>query len=265
MPHLAVISDVHGNLGALDACVREAEARRADGFLFLGDMVTDGPRSGEVLQRVRELKSGRFVREVRGNREGYVHAARGRTGGQRLSGVFAAQQHVVDRLTDADWAHIISMPESVTLSLHGCAPLFLIHDQTKAQSCGALALCGHTHSPFVGAGVVNPGSCGLDVAGGALARMAFLTWVSGAWQAELVGLAYDNASVLRDMETVGMMAEGGLWARAVAQCIRTGENACGRFVEEGLRLAKHAGIATQRGVVDVPEAVWEEAARNVLA
>ena len=36
---LALLSDIHANLQALDACLAHARAQRAQRFVFLGDMV----------------------------------------------------------------------------------------------------------------------------------------------------------------------------------------------------------------------------------
>ena len=49
-----VISDVHGNLHALDA-VLEAEGDRYDELWCLGDIVGYGARPNECVDRVREL------------------------------------------------------------------------------------------------------------------------------------------------------------------------------------------------------------------
>jgi predicted phosphodiesterase len=52
---LAIISDVHGNLTALDAVIRDCESRRISNVVHGGDLVLIGARPAEVLDRVREL------------------------------------------------------------------------------------------------------------------------------------------------------------------------------------------------------------------
>ena len=42
MTRLAILSDIHGNLPALEAVVADAEAQRCDGFVNLGDILS-GP------------------------------------------------------------------------------------------------------------------------------------------------------------------------------------------------------------------------------
>jgi putative phosphoesterase len=52
---LAIVSDVHGNLTALEAVVRDVEAAQPDLVLQGGDLVMMGPRPAEVVDLIREL------------------------------------------------------------------------------------------------------------------------------------------------------------------------------------------------------------------
>jgi hypothetical protein len=55
MPLVAVLSDLHANLEALEAVIADAEAEGAEAFWVLGDIVDYGPDLVEVLERVVEL------------------------------------------------------------------------------------------------------------------------------------------------------------------------------------------------------------------
>ena len=50
-----VISDVHGNLHALDAALQLLAAEEVDGYICAGDLVGYGPFPNECVRRVREL------------------------------------------------------------------------------------------------------------------------------------------------------------------------------------------------------------------
>jgi diadenosine tetraphosphatase ApaH/serine/threonine PP2A family protein phosphatase len=52
---LALLSDIHGNLQALDACLAHARAQNTQRFAFLGDMVGYGAQPAEVLERIMLL------------------------------------------------------------------------------------------------------------------------------------------------------------------------------------------------------------------
>lgn len=64
----ALLSDVHSNLQALDACLEHADAHGAQGYAFLGDLVGYGGNPAQVLDRVMKMVScGALC--VRGNHE----------------------------------------------------------------------------------------------------------------------------------------------------------------------------------------------------
>src|SRR5438094_7979367 len=52
---LAVVSDIHGNLTALEAVVESLKADHPDVVVQAGDVAVNGPRPGEVVDRVRSL------------------------------------------------------------------------------------------------------------------------------------------------------------------------------------------------------------------
>lgn len=65
---LALLSDIHGNLQALDACLAHARAQKAQRFAFLGDMVGYGAQPAEVVQRIMLLtEEGAIV--LKGNHD----------------------------------------------------------------------------------------------------------------------------------------------------------------------------------------------------
>ena len=65
---LALLSDIHANLGALEACLGHARAQGAQQFALLGDLVGYGAQPTQVLQQVMALaESGAFV--LQGNHD----------------------------------------------------------------------------------------------------------------------------------------------------------------------------------------------------
>ena len=57
-----VLTDIHANLEALEACLADAGARGYDRTLVLGDIVGYGPDPNEVIERVRALEPLTIVR-----------------------------------------------------------------------------------------------------------------------------------------------------------------------------------------------------------
>jgi putative phosphoesterase len=52
---LAIVSDIHGNLTALEAVIADLKTTSPDVVLHGGDLVVGGPRPAEVIDRIREL------------------------------------------------------------------------------------------------------------------------------------------------------------------------------------------------------------------
>jgi diadenosine tetraphosphatase ApaH/serine/threonine PP2A family protein phosphatase len=65
---IALLSDIHANRGALDACMRHACERGADRFAFLGDFVGYGADAVDVVERIAD-EVARGAIAVKGNHD----------------------------------------------------------------------------------------------------------------------------------------------------------------------------------------------------
>lgn len=65
---LALLSDIHANIQALDACLAHAQAQEVDQTAFLGDLVGYGADPVAVVQRVMAL-AGQGALVLKGNHD----------------------------------------------------------------------------------------------------------------------------------------------------------------------------------------------------
>ena len=65
---LALLSDIHANVQALDACLAHAHSQGASHWAILGDMVGYGANPGEVVTRLQALADGGAI-VLQGNHE----------------------------------------------------------------------------------------------------------------------------------------------------------------------------------------------------
>ena len=65
----AIISDIHGNLPALNAVIEDAKNNNVDSFIFVGDYCLSNPYPNECIQRMRDLDK-KYI--IRGNEEKYL-------------------------------------------------------------------------------------------------------------------------------------------------------------------------------------------------
>lgn len=171
--NVAVLSDIHGVLPALEAVLAEPDVRAADRIVLLGDLLA-GPMPVETLERLQAL--GERAVWVRGNADREL-AESVRTGGSFVPDPifpWAARQ-----LRPADLPVLDALPLTVTLGevlfCHATprddAEIVLV-DSSPERWAEVLAgvsaptvVCGHTHMQFARFAdrrlVVNPGSVGM--------------------------------------------------------------------------------------------------------
>lgn len=229
---IAVLSDIHGNVWALDAVLAELENARVDQVLNLGDCFHGPLDPRGTFERLR----ARDWPTVRGNQDRSLiqgaddnSTARFTLEGLGEAGVaWLAERTRATVCTGAILAcHGDLVHDDVTL-LERVEPSH-VRSATDAELTAALAgagketelvLCGHSHQPGMlrlgdGRLVVNPGSVGLPAyshdephphrmeAGAPHARWALLERVAGGWRVELRATPYDTAPAVAAARTHG--------------------------------------------------------------
>ena len=84
----AIISDIHGNLPALELVIQDAQAHGAQAWLFAGDYCTSAPWGRAVVERLQSLPN---AKAVCGNEEAYLHLPKGEDGQFQVTYWSAAQ------------------------------------------------------------------------------------------------------------------------------------------------------------------------------
>ena len=177
---VAVLSDIHGVLPALEAVLAEPDVAAADRIVLTGD-ITAGPQPAETIDVLRGL--GDRVLWLSGNADReLVEYRRGeRTGIPDPISPFAA-----DALRDDQVDFLAALPGTTTLTVRGLGRVLFCHATPRddeevvlvdspldrwaevlapvAPDVGTV-VCGHTHMPYLrlahGRLVVNPGSVGM--------------------------------------------------------------------------------------------------------
>jgi predicted phosphodiesterase len=247
MDRIAALSDVHGNLPALEAVLDDIAREGVDATLNLGDILSGPLWPAQTADRLMAL----HLPTIAGNHERQLLS------GRRLS---ASDAHTAARLSDTHRAWLAALPATLhpapdVACCHGTPTSDLIYlletvtddlDRTAGRpgiraataaevtqrlagfGAGGLVLCGHSHVPRMlqlddGTLVVNPGSVGLPAyddghphphvveTGTPHARYALLTRRAAGWQVELRAVPYDHATAARQAEANGR----GDWADAM--------------------------------------------------
>lgn len=224
MTSIAVVSDIHGNLAALEAVAGDIKARGIGQVVNLGDGLS-GPLL--PLETARFLMASGWV-SLAGNHERQILNLRPGHGG-------ASDQYAASQLRDKEFAWLRSLKHTLRLS----DEIFLCHgtprsdceyfletlnnshvrlasgpeiNERQSGEHSAVVACGHTHIPrdvrtASGQLLINPGSVGLPAysddqptphvveTGSTDARYALLNKGSFGWVVQHVSLPYDNKSM----------------------------------------------------------------------
>jgi putative phosphoesterase len=205
---IAVLYDVHGNLGALDAVLEDAHAAGADRWVLGGDYALFGAWPAETLARLRELEPAVWVR---GNVDRWagdpdaapddaeLHEAIADCRG--LLGDAAADE--LGRLpAEAELDGMRVVHASPVSDVRGFSPEASDDDaELLADVTHARLLFGHTHVQFRrearGIELVNPGSVGVPLDGD---RRAAYALVHPGGELELRRVAYDTDATIARLQ-----------------------------------------------------------------
>ncbi|MBC6955398.1 MAG: metallophosphoesterase family protein [Anaerolineae bacterium] len=240
---LAVLSDIHGNLTALNVVLDDLAASGPfDVTWCLGDLAAFGPRPLEcvdVIRRLAETDEGKTFKVIGGNTDRYliggerlrVGAAQDEAELKRLAGELQTRDTMLNWSMGAlDWENYkflrtilrrelaTNVPGyGVVLGFHavpGDDEAFLTDstpDELVADIMldreGRLGIGGHTHRQLNrlagGWHIVNPGAVGLSFDRPGFAQYTILSFEDGEVSIDLRNLPYDIDAVVEDARDVG--------------------------------------------------------------
>lgn len=226
---LAVISDIHGNLPALEAVLEDIAGQKVEAVYHLGDLVGYNPFPEEVVARVRELG----LTGVVGNYDLAVAADVPDPVAEFLNPAITEMGRAIyhwtrEQVSVDTKAYLRSLPQRLSLEVNG-RRLLLTHgsprhvreylrprltDEELAPVVGEISeevlLAGHTHIPMVrpvaGKWLFNPGSVGFPKDGDPRASYALLE-VEAEVRLAIRRVAYDVERTARALLAAGLPAQ----------------------------------------------------------
>jgi putative phosphoesterase len=218
---IALLSDIHGNLLALDACLSDIESQGgADAVVVAGDLCLDGPKPKKVLQRLEEIGATC----IRGNTDRYLSED---AAGQAFEPAEAAQIAWTRREIGERWlSWLKELPFALRIG-EDDNQLLVVHANPKTddehvwpdatedelerligdEAATAIAF-GHLHIPFVrmwrGRLLVNVSSVGLPKDGDPRACYAIFTERDGGWQVKHRRVVFDVKKVATQLADCGI-------------------------------------------------------------
>ncbi|NOZ27051.1 MAG: metallophosphoesterase family protein [Chloroflexi bacterium] len=180
---IAIISDIHGNLVALEAVLADLEARQVGEVVCLGDVAAFGPQPREVIARLRELNGS----VVMGNTDAWLlnprpHPVRDEDSHK----VTEIELWGAEQLSPADLDYVRTFQPMIEISLGDEAKLLCFHGSPRSDRDviapatpeedlermlrgfqATVMIGGHTHTQmfrrYGDAILMNPGSVGFPI------------------------------------------------------------------------------------------------------
>ena len=253
---VAVLSDIHSNYHALRACYEDAVRCGAEGFVFLGDYISDLAQPQRTMDLIYEIQTSYLTVCLRGNREGYMleydrglnQFVRGSKSGSLL---FTYEQL---RQKDLDFLRGLKISDTIEI---GGVQMEIAHaamdndryyfdsddghtaDIFPQMKCDYL-LTGHSHKQYIkknaGKTIINPGSVGIPQGGTRWPKYALLDVVSGEVSCLFREVSYDMTEVIRAQFASDLMAYAKYWAIGVLYDTITGEERVLQLLERVQKL-----------------------------
>ena len=234
----ALLSDIHANLPALEAVLRDADRQRVDAIYHLGDLTGYAPWPNEVVSLLRQ----RGIPGIAGNYDSTVATDYKHCGCRADSPREEELSHVSyewtrQRVTPATKSYLASLPFRIDIRplgghvsgpsivlVHGNQTLNTVYitedrsDDFLAKMAGGIGasggdmICfGHTHKPWqrtVGSvRFVNAGSVGRPKDADPRACYVIVSANGAELSAEYMRVEYDTELVAREITSKGLPAE----------------------------------------------------------
>ncbi len=108
----AIISDIHGNLDALNAVLDDAIARNVQKYIFAGDYVLGFPYVNQILEKIKSINNSIVIA---GNGDKYYKPLEGKASSQMQDGQYQAVYWTFGVMTDETKNYLYNLPDKVEL------------------------------------------------------------------------------------------------------------------------------------------------------
>ncbi len=266
----AIISDIHGNLPALEAVLQDINRADVDEIICLGDIANIGPHPAECLDVVRDLNCV----TIQGNHELYL-----------LGDILPEDWPTCPTWSPVRWSRsqlqpdhlqmIADLPFQHAVPQNGLAAATFVHASLYDQFLGFKAedseedtavrmnghdgitlFCAHTHRQLYrqwsNSIIINVGSVGMPLDGTPEAKYVIATRNKTGWNVEFRRLTYDVASVMAAFDQSGLQEAGGVITAVFRYQILTGARIASDYLLALRNFAEAQNRSVSEAYPDMP-------------
>ncbi|QEK11047.1 metallophosphoesterase family protein [Crassaminicella thermophila] len=225
---IAIITDIHSNIFALEAVLKDIENKGIENIYCLGDLVGYGPFPNEVINLIKDKN----IPTVQGNYDQSV--------GEELfacgcdykdnkamelgaKSLYWSQENTIEE--NKRWLR--ELPKKIELEVEG-QKVLLVHGSPRKNNeylyenskeleeiadiiHADIMICGHTHKPFhkkvKGIHMINAGSAGKPKHGNPNATYMIIDIDSNGVRTQIVEVAYDYEKMAKAIENSEIPSE----------------------------------------------------------
>lgn len=182
---IGIISDIHGNMQALETVLADIENEKCDKIFCLGDLAMAGPEPSKAIELIKKLYDEGKLELIQGNTDEMIadYDVLGEQVKSKFPVMFNALENDVAIIPDSLKEFLRNLPKQKELEIEG-VKILLVHgsprkndenifpdlpieevEETVTGTNADIIFCGHTHIPCgyqtrKNQTVVNAGSVG---------------------------------------------------------------------------------------------------------
>ena len=268
MTKLAILSDLHGNLPALEAVISDMKNFEVDQVIVPGDVINFGPFS----RRTAEIVIENDWPVIRGNNEYFLLDYKTpRAPDEWNDPIQFAPTAWLDKQFDQKLkTTIAAWPDTLNLRFRDAPPIQVFHgtpespwdsiywnssdeeiENILSKTETDYVICGHTHLPMDRQSgkwrVFNPGSVGVPLDGIKSASYMILEGNHDGWKATFRRIPFDYEAVYQKFEASGFNRECGPIGRLVLEIYKIARPTFGFLKWQGIH---HPNLPLSHELVD---------------
>ncbi len=283
--NIAVLSDIHSNHTALEACLDSFKNKEIDAYIFLGDYIGEFPCPERTLDKLYALQKEMPCYILRGNKEEYQMKG---IGGENPAwdpylSTIGMIRYGFRHTRETDLSYFEKLPTTMRVEFEGLPALRICHGSPRAVREDIIPgnsvneeifaeveedyiLCGHTHRVVrvkeYGKNVLNPGSVGLSLDGSGCAQCMILHGKDGTWEPEFLSVPYDISKAIDEMKSEKLYELAPYWTKVTESLLTGGVHSHGEVLAKAMALCEE-----QTGVCnwpEIPESIWKQAYEEII-
>ncbi len=252
--NIAVISDIHGNHTALEACLDYLKDKKIDAWCLLGDYAGEFPGVEQTIKTIYALQNRYPCYILRGNKENYLIDGLGKDTPEwdEYPSTVGMLRYAYNHITKDDIRFFKSLPIAMRIETDGLPDIVICHGSPRkvnekfaeeehtlkeiiAEADADYIICGHTHKMMDRQSgkthIWNAGSLGASFDMPFSYRFMILHGENGEWKPEFISLEADTERLLREMREERLYEAAPFWTRFTELQVKS---ACGGYTHGDL-------------------------------